>query len=52
MTSASNASASRTSRAPRTPVQAAAAEFDVGLRDAAFVLGVRRVAEATALRGG
>jgi glutamate dehydrogenase (NAD(P)+) len=33
-------------------VRAAAHEFDVPLRLAAFILGVRRVAEATALRGG
>ena len=33
-------------------VRATAAELSVGLRDAAFVLGVRRVAEATTLRGG
>ena len=33
-------------------VRAAATECNAGLRDAAFVLGVRRVAEATTLRGG
>ncbi len=33
-------------------VRATATEFDCSLRSAAFILGVRRVAEATELRGG
>lgn len=42
----------RTLTAAYGDVRATAKEFDCSLREGAFILGVRRVAEATALRGG